>query len=73
MQTKQNSQNQIFVFYNLAKDSKGVDKGTTRSTPGNNEGARPPRKEEYPGNQEEKEDVQAEKVDSEEKRRNQDT
>ncbi len=31
----------------LSKKSDQVDKGTTRKTPGNNEGARPPKKEDY--------------------------
>jgi hypothetical protein len=70
MKTLPYTQTRNFVFYNLAKDSKGVDKGTTRSTPGENEGARPPQKEEYPGYQEENKDVQAEEVDNEEKDKN---
>ena len=31
----------------MAKKHDGVDKGTTRTTPGNNEGARPPKKEDF--------------------------
>ena len=37
----------------LSKKSDHVDKGTTRKTPGNNEGARPPKKEDYEKIQEE--------------------
>ena len=45
MQTTRN----LFIapHLTLAKKHEGVDKGTTRQTPGNNEGARPPQKEDF--------------------------
>ena len=36
-----------FPRLTMAKKHDGVDKGTTRTTPGNNEGARPPKKEDF--------------------------
>ncbi|WP_194778133.1 hypothetical protein [Pararhodonellum marinum] len=52
-----------FLFRN-GKD--GVDKGTTRKTPGTGEGARPPREDEYPDDDEE----ENKEVDNQEKSRN---
>ncbi|CAN5234630.1 hypothetical protein BH23BAC2_BH23BAC2_27760 [soil metagenome] len=49
----------------FGKDRKGVDKGTSRETPGSNEGARPPKKEEY----NEKDEPETEEVDNEQKDR----
>ncbi|HSF54214.1 MAG TPA: hypothetical protein VLA71_10695 [Algoriphagus sp.] len=45
MQTSQN----LFTFQRLGltKKRNEVDKGTTRTTPGNNQGARPPREEDF--------------------------
>ncbi len=49
-------------FIQFGKDSKGVDKGTSRETPDSSGGgARPPRKDEY----NEKDEPQTEEVDNE--------
>lgn len=45
MQTSQNRAD--FPCLAMAKKQDGVDKGTTRKTPGSNEGARPPQKEDF--------------------------
>ncbi|MEX2511475.1 MAG: hypothetical protein WD398_01105 [Cyclobacteriaceae bacterium] len=53
----------VFQFSN---GKKGVDKGTSRDTPGTGKGARPPREDEYPDDEE----PQSEEVDNEEKDKN---
>mgnify|MGYP003643505857 CR=1 FL=1 len=60
------------AFY-LGKKKDDVDTGTTRKTPGNSDGARPPKREEF--NEIEREndrenDVQEETVDNEERDKN---
>lgn len=45
MQTSQNLT--VLQGLAMAKKNDGVDKGTTRETPGSNEGARPPQKEDF--------------------------
>ncbi len=42
-----NTNNYIIPCMGMGKKTDHVDKGTTRKTPGNNEGARPPKKEDY--------------------------
>jgi len=57
----------------FGKKNDGVDKGTTRETPGNSEGARPPKKEDYQKVRQENDrenDPQAEIVDNEERDKN---
>jgi hypothetical protein len=49
----------------FGKEGDGVDKGTSRKTPGSNEGARPPKKEEY----NERDEPETEEVDNEQKDR----
>lgn len=54
-----------FRFFGKKKD--GVDKGTTRKTPGNSEGARPPKKKDY---EEAEEENEREEIREENKRTN---
>ncbi|MEX2565852.1 MAG: hypothetical protein WD431_07920 [Cyclobacteriaceae bacterium] len=53
----------VFQFEN---GKKGVDKGTSRDTPGTGKGARPPKEEEYP----DQEEPQSEEIENEEKDKN---
>ena len=59
-------------FASFAKNGGGVDKGTTRKTPGDSGGARPPKEEEYEKIKKEKgkSNPKTEKVDNEEKDKN---
>lgn len=62
----------IFSAFLLGKKGE-VDKGTTRKTPGQSEGTRPPKKEEFNEIEREndrKNDVQEETVDNEERDKN---
>lgn len=43
----------VIPHLGMTKKRDQVDKGTTRKTPGNNQGARPPKKEDYEKIQEE--------------------
>lgn len=56
----------------LAKKNGGVDTGTTRETPGDSRGSRPPKEEDYNKIKEDKgkSDPKTEKVDNEEKDKN---
>ncbi|UZD22597.1 hypothetical protein PBT90_04080 [Algoriphagus halophytocola] len=62
-----------FPTFLLGKKKDEVDKGTTRKTPGNSEGAKPPSKKDYNEierkNDNEK-DIQEETVDNEERDKN---
>ena len=63
----------IFPAFLLGKKKDDVDKGTTRKTPGQSEGARPPRSKEFneiERKNDRKNDVQAETVDNEERDKN---
>lgn len=60
-------------FFLLGKKKASVDKGTNRNTPGNPEGAKPPKKEDYHKIERENDrenDVQEETVDNEERDKN---
>ncbi|WP_158858867.1 hypothetical protein [Lunatibacter salilacus] len=56
----------------LGKKNGGVDKGTTRETPGDSRGSRPPKEEEYDKIKKDKgkSNPKTEKVDNEEKDKN---
>lgn len=62
------------LFASFAKKDGGVDKGTTRKTPGDSGGARPPKEEDYEKIKRDKNnpkaDPKTEKVDNEEKDKN---
>ncbi len=63
----------IYSLLLFGKKKDDVDKGTTRKTPGNSEGAKPPKREDYIEIEREndrKNDVQDETVDNEERDKN---
>ncbi|MEP0712056.1 hypothetical protein [Algoriphagus sp.] len=73
MLTHQSQLRSLSPLFFLSKKRDSVDKGSTRKTPGQSEGARPPKKEEF--NEIEREndqenDVQEETVDNEERDKN---
>ncbi|REG79572.1 hypothetical protein [Algoriphagus antarcticus] len=75
MLTINNSLTDLELFSSLGKKKDDVDKGTTRKTPGNSEGARPPKKEDYKKAERENDrenDPQEETVDNEERDKNKD-
>jgi len=64
---------EIITTSSFGKKTDDVDKGTTRKTPGNSEGASPPKKEDYRKIEREndkKNDPQEETVDNEERDKN---
>lgn len=68
-----NQPTESFSLMSFGKKKDDVDKGTTRKTPGNSEGARPPKKEDYRKIEREndkKNDSQEETVDNEERDKN---
>ncbi|MCE7054794.1 hypothetical protein LZF95_08925 [Algoriphagus sp. AGSA1] len=68
-----NEPTDIYSLLLLGKKKDDVDKRTTRKTPGNPEGAKPPKKEDYNKIEREndrKNDVQEETVDNEERDKN---
>ena len=63
----------ILPMFYLGRKNDSVDKGTSRKTPGDSDGARPPRKEEFNEIEREndrKNDPQEETVDNEERDKN---
>ncbi|WPR76109.1 hypothetical protein [Algoriphagus sp. NG3] len=68
-----NQPTEIYSILLLGKKKNDVDKGTTRKTPGNSEGAKPPKREDFNKIEREndrKNDAQEETVDNEERDKN---